>query len=366
MIIKNRLLLLFTGIFIFFANLLFAQSQVVKVSALKTNDYGVRYVLPKTILKIDIEYSETKQKAGVYAKYASRYLGVSDADVITEDRIYYTLEKVSVTEAGIPNKEQSYLVTFKSKTTAPFVYLTEEGVICTINADYIPETINVSPEISSTPHTESFRLNPQSVYTEEYLRAGSVSKMAEVAAKNIYKIRESRQDILTGEAENVPKDGEAMKIILQNLNAQETIWRELFTGSIETIKHTKQLTVEPVAETNREILFRFSKYLGVVEVDDLSGIPVYWNLKDLRTVEISGPEPDPKKKEKESQSIVYNVPGKAEIEIYTGKKKLCSATVNATQFGTTQLLGTSLFEDKKAPIRIYFYPATGAIKQILH
>ncbi|MDR0680704.1 MAG: DUF4831 family protein [Dysgonamonadaceae bacterium] len=360
--IKNRLLFVFTGIFIFFASLSFAQTQVVKISALKTNDYGVRYVLPKTVLKIDIEYSETKQKGGIYAKYASRYLGVSDADVIMEDGTYYTLEKVSVTEASVPNKEQSYLVTFKSKTTAPFVCLTEDGVICTINADYTPESIPVSPKTSSASPAESFVLSPQSVYTEEYLRAGSVSKMAEVAAKNIYKIRESRQDILTGEAENVPKDGEAMKIILRNLDAQETIWRELFTGSAETVKHTKQLIIEPVAETKKEILFRFSNYFGVVEVDNLSGEPVYWNLKDLKTVEI--PEADPKKKEKEPQSIVYNIPGKVEIKIYTGKKKLYATTVNVTQFGTTQILGTSLFEDKKAPVRVYFYPTTGAIKQI--
>jgi hypothetical protein len=243
------------------------------------------------------------------------------------------------------------------------VCLTEDGVICTINADYTPESANRSPKTPSASLPGSFTLNPKSVYTEEYLRAGSVSKMAEVAAKNIYKIRESRQDILTGDAENVPKDGEALKIILGNLDAQETVWIELFTGSRETIQHSKQLTVEPISETVKEILFRFSKYVGVVDVDDLSGNPVYWNLKDLKTVEI--PEADPKKKEKESQSIVYNVPGKAEIEIYTGKKKLYSTTVNVTQFGKTQILGTALFEDKKAPVQVYFYPATGAIKQII-
>jgi hypothetical protein len=114
MIIKNKPSLLFTGIFVLFVNLAFAQTQVVKVAALKTNDYGVRYVLPKTVLKVNIEYSETKRKAGIYAKYASRYLGIDEADVIMEDQTYCTLENVSVTEASVPNKEQSYLVLFKS------------------------------------------------------------------------------------------------------------------------------------------------------------------------------------------------------------------------------------------------------------
>ncbi|GHT38869.1 DUF4831 domain-containing protein [Bacteroidia bacterium] len=345
-------------------NTLFAQTKVMKVNAAKTNDYGVQYVLPKTVLHVTIEYSETKQKAGPYAKYASRYLGINDSEVIPEDGTYYTSDNVTVSETGIPNKEQSYLVLFKSKTTAPFVYLTEDGMLCTINAEY--HQPDVSPEKGKTvvvPVSDLPKINPQSIYTEEYLRAGSISKMAEVAAKNIYKIRESRQDILTGEVDNMPKDGEAMKIVLGNLDAQEKLWTELFTGSSETVKRSKQLTIEPVAEANKEVLFRFSKYAGVVDADDLSGNPVYWNLRNLKTVDI--PEPDPKKKAKEPQSIVYNVPGKAEIEIYTATKKLSSTTVNVTQFGTTEILASDLFEDKKAPVQVFFYPNTGAIKQIL-
>ncbi|MDR0866448.1 MAG: DUF4831 family protein [Candidatus Symbiothrix sp.] len=355
---KPFILLLFCII----VNSSLAQTQVIKVNALKTNDYGVQYMLPKTILKVTIEYSETKQKAGPYAKYASRYLGVNDSEVISEDQTYYTLSTVSVTEGYVPNKEQSYLVAFKSKTTAPFVYLTEDGVICTINAEYIPDAAREAKKETAVK-TNTSTINPQSIYTEEYLRAGSISKMAEVAAKSIYKIRESRQDILTGEADNGPKDGEAMKIVLANLDAQEKLWRELFTGSEETAAHTQAFVIEPVEEVSKEILFRFSKYLGLVDADDLSGSPVYWNLKDLHTVEI--PETDPKKKEKEPQSIVYNIPGKANVEIYTGAKKFYASTINITQFGTTQILGTSMLDDKKTPVQVYFYPNTGAIKQII-
>ena len=47
--------------------------------------------------------------------------------------------------------------------------------------------------------------------------AGSTAKQAEVAAKQIYRIRESRLNILTGEADNLPPDGEAMKLVIQQL-----------------------------------------------------------------------------------------------------------------------------------------------------
>jgi len=353
------------GLFVpLFCSYSLAQTQVVKVNATKLNDHGIRYMLPKTVLTITVEYSQTQIKAGPYARYASRYLGIPDSEVTKEDQMYFTLNKVSVSEKGIPDKDQSYLVLFKPKTTAPFVYLTDDGLLCTINAEYRPEPTTISAGnnqpvvVSDLP-----KLNPQSIYTEEYLRAGSVSKMAEVAAKNIYRIRESRQDLLTGEVENVPKDGEAMRIILGNLDAQEKLWTELFIGSSETKTYSKELTVTPDDEVMREILFRFSKYSGVVGADDLSGNPVYWNLRNLRIVEIA--PPGQKKKTKEPQSIVYNIPGKGEIEIYTATQKLTSATVNVTQFGTTGMLSTTLLEDKKGSVQIHFYPGTGGIRQIV-
>lgn len=339
-----------------------AQTKVIKVNAIESNDYGIEYVLPKTNLDIAVTFSEIKEKAGPYARYASRYLGIDEAKVIMEDQTYYTLDQVSVSEIGVPDKAQSYLVLFKSKTTAPFVYLTEDGLICSINAEYIPEQTSPT-SLQSQLAPDMIEINPQSIYTEEYLQAGSTSKMAEVAAKSIYRIRESRQDLLTGETENIPKDGEAMKIVLANLDAQEKLWTELFTGNREIIKQKKHILIEPHTEVNKEVLFRFSHYLGVVDTEDLSGIPVYMNLKDLQTVEIL-PE-DPKRKAKESESIVYNLPGKAEIEIYQGIEKIYSSTVNVTQFGRTQLLGGSVFEDKKAPVRVLFYPHTGGIKQII-
>ena len=341
-----------------------AQTKVVKVNATKLNDYGVQYMLPKTVLTVTVEYSQTLMKAGPYARYASRYLGIPEAEVPQEDQTYYTLDKISVSEKGIPDKDQSYLVLFKPKTTAPFVYLTDDGLLCTINAEYQPEALPIPAGNTATAAVSDLpKLNPQSIYTEEYLRAGSVLKRAEVAAKNIFRIRESRQDLLTGEVENVPKDGEAMRIILGNLDAQEKLWIELFTGTVESKACSKEFTVEPVDEIMKEILFRFSIHFGVVDADDLSGSPVYWNLKNLKTVEIR--PPDPKKKAKEPQSIVYNIPGKGEIEIYSAAQKLSSKVLNITQFGTTEILATTLLEEKKVPVRIYFYPETGGIRQII-
>jgi hypothetical protein len=207
--------------FILFAvNFLSAQTKVLKMSATKSTDYGVTYFLPKTIFTVRVDYSKTTQKAGTYAKYAEKYLGVKEQSVVLEDKVFYTLDKINVENKGVIDKNASYLVEFKPKTTSPFVYLTEDGVICTINADYVDETGNNNKNSVAHPASKSSTTPPHSVYTEEYLQAGSVTKMAEVAAKQIYKLRESRTDLLTGNADNAPRDCEGMKIILENLDAQ--------------------------------------------------------------------------------------------------------------------------------------------------
>jgi hypothetical protein len=340
-----------------------AQTKVIKMSATKSADYGVAYFLPKTVLTVNVEYGKTTLKAGIYAKYAGKFLGLDEKSVIPEDRIYYTLDKINVGSKGIPDKKESYLVIFKAKTTAPFVYLTEDGLICTINAEYeIPKPAQQNVTTGSVEKLPV--VNVQSMFTEEYLHAGSTLKMAEVAAKQIYKLRESRNDLLTGDAENAPRDGEGMKLVLATLEAQEKALVELFTGTTAVEKFDSEFEVEPTFDLSKEVLFRFSKYLGLVDADDLSGNPVYINV--VKTDEGNGEiEPDPKKKAKEQESIVYNLPGKASVEIFYGLNSLYKNTIQIAQFGEKQILAASLFDDKKAPVKVYFYPNTGAIKQII-
>ena len=350
--------------FIVFAiNFLTAQTKVIKMSATKSTDYGVTYYLPKTVLTIQVNYSKTTQKAGPYARYAENYLGLKEQLVVLEDQVYYTLNKVNVEGKGIVDGDASYLVEFKSKTTSPFVYLTEDGLICTINADYEPEPTNNN----NANYLQSSKLSTtqsHSVYTEEYLTAGSITKKAEVAAKQIYKLRESRTDLLTGNADNAPRDGEGMKIVLANLEAQEKALVELFTGTTSIETFNSEFEIEPFSNIDKEVLFRFSKYNGVVDTDDLSGSPVYINVRDLGITD-EQEFIDPKRKAKEPQSIVYNLPGKAEVEIFFGINSMYKNTFQVVQFGSKQILAPSLFDDKKTPVKIYFYPETGAIKQII-
>ncbi len=337
-----------------------AQTKVVKKNAVKANNFGITYSLPKTELVVDAEVTKVVCKAGPYYQYAEKYLGVKD--VITEDKVHYELGKLTLVNHGVPDADNTYIVEFKSGTVAPYAYLTEEGLLCSINAEYTPkesplETIQKSAK-------KPAKVTNASVLSEELLMAGSTARQAEVAAKQIYRIRESRMNILTGEADNLPPDGEAMELVIQQLEEQEKSLTNLFTG-IET-KETSyyEMSITPYDDLEGEVLFRFSTKMGIVDADDLGGTPVCMNLKATDRAPVLDAK-EAEKKEKSMKGIIYNIPGKAAIEISMNRKTLYKGEAQITQFGTREGLAPVMFEDKKAPVKVYFYPETGAIKQII-
>lgn len=337
-----------------------SQTRVEKKVAMKSNGYGVTYALPKTSLIVTAEVTKVTCKAGPYYKYAEKYLGVKDA--VTNDHVYYELGKIYLENKGVPDEENTYTIEFKSRTVAPYVYLTEDGLMCSINADYTPAESNLKNTKHEAQAAETTDVT--AVMTEELLMAGSVTRQAEVAAKQIYRLRESKMDIVSGEADNMPPDGEAMKLVLQQLTDQEQALTTLFIGRRQRKTTFHEVRIVPQDDLNKEVLFRFSEKLGLLDADDLGGQPVYLNLHATERA----PELDPKeaeKKEKMLKGIVYNVPGKARVEIETGTKKLYRGEVQIVQFGTREGLAPVMFEDKKAPVKVFFYPETGAIKQII-
>lgn len=339
---------------------LMAQTKVTKKTAVKANNYGITYSLPKTSLVVNAEVTRISYKAGPYYQYAEKYLGVKNA--ITEDKVYFELGKITLSNVGIPDPDNTYVVEFKAGTVAPYAYLTEDGLLCTINAEYTP--VESELDLIKKNKPEPVSATNTSVFSEELLMAGSTARQAEVVAKMIYRIRESRLNILTGEADNLPPDGAAMKIVMDELEAQEKALTNLFTGIDTRSTELYEVEVVPHDNLDKEVLFRFSELLGVVDADDLGGAPVYMNLKATERAPVLDPK-EAEKKEKGMKGIVYNIPGKASAEILLNQKTLYKGDVQITQFGTRDGLAPVMFEDKKMPVKVLFYPETGAIKQII-
>ncbi|MDO4789361.1 MAG: DUF4831 family protein [Porphyromonas sp.] len=323
---------------------------------------GVVYSLPQTKVRLHLLVEKKVSTPGIYARFSRQHLGL---EAISVARTAYELRGVQLEAYGVPDKNKVYHIQFKEGSTAPFVMLTEDGLLCAINTEYTPNKAEpFAEQIRKEEEQKVFRKEP--AFSPEYLQATSPQKRAEIAAREIHSLREARTSIVSGEAEQSFPDGQAMKLALDNISTQERALAELFTGY--TTSTLERITVDnlSVDSVSNSVAFRFSVMEGVLDKDDLSGEPVYMQVK----IEDEAPVLTPKeaeKAEKALKGIVYNRPGRVEITLKRNGKTLLQEKVYIAQLGTKEALAPALFNNKKnapAVIRLTFFPATGALERI--
>lgn len=320
---------------------------------------GVTYYLPDTRLDVTVEAQCITRTPGEFSRYADRFLRISDA--VTTKSSEWELTGVRLNMAGVPNKNKAFTVKLNNNAASD-IRLNENGIIAAINCDVEQQ----QPTAEKNPVRK--RVDPRIYMTEEILQATSTAKMAELVAKEIYAIRESKLAITRGHSDNMPKDGVSMQLILDELNLQEQTLTELFTGRIDTVAYTGTIKLTPtlVSDTARAVLFRFSRKKGILEPDNLAGAPVYYDFKNMNPP-IEQPEEDKKKKKEKKEikreGICYNIPGHAQIKIYTAGETLFEEEVPVAQFGTVEVLAKNLFE-RNSNTKVVFDTATGGIKSI--
>ncbi len=343
-----------------------AQTEVT-VGVMQGKDYGVTYMLPQTEIEIVAHATRHTYTPGEFCRYAERYLRLTD--VSDEAKVYWTLDKVEIRTTGVPDKDKVYFVKLKDKTTAPLMELTEDGIVRSINMPFSGDKGKKSQRESNASRPAR-DVDPRSFMTEEILMASSRAKMAELTAKEIFNIRESKNALIRGEADNMPTDGQQLKLMLDNLNVQENAMTALFTGKEEKESSTFIVRLTP-KEMNEEVAFRFSQKLGLTDKDDLAGNPIYISISNLGTPTLTptGEEESKKKKTKKGkdeelpEGVVYNVPGRAQVVITYGKQTLFNGEIPVTQFGTQECLAPVLF-NKKATTKVVFDTTTGGLIKI--
>ena len=336
--------------------------KTVRVNAIKANDYGVVYSLPVTSFEVTLTIKKSTYQRGDFYTFAQRYLAIDNP--VIENSVVYSLEDINVVNRGIPDKNNSYMVAFRAKSVEPFVFLKEDGLIVSINAE---QELEVIPELI-IPAGVSPSENPRRYLSQETLMAGSTAKQAELVARQIFDLRRSRNDILAGEAESMPPDGNAYNVVMSEIDRQEKALTELFAGSLETEYFTKTVVVVPEQNNiDRQVIARFSEKLGVVDVDNLAGEPIYLSLKNKTPkVEMQlSPKELQRLETKLSEGIVYNIPAKADLAIEFKNRVAKNMEVDVVQFGTKDVLAKRMFDNNKQPVKVYFYPELGAIKQLV-
>ncbi len=339
-----------------------AQAQATKkLSATKTNDYGFIYSLPTTVLDITVEVEKTEKHPGQFYEYAHKYL--NEDNPVTTNSVSWKLKNVTVNARGVINPEEQYLMTFRAGYT-PFLLIDENDLPLAINTENVelPGLPELPKPVAAEPTPLETKAARQ-VVSEEMLRSISTAKRAELAAAKIYELRQSRNDLITGQADQMPPDGKAMQIVMDELTAQEAALTAMFIGTEQHSTDVRTFTYTPGDEVHRYVLARISAIDGIVDADDLSGDPIYLSVDitqqgKLPTNEKGEPKTMPK------DGIAYCIPGSATLKIDYRGRNFWDGSFDAAQYGVVYGLDHKMFSDKKEPAYAIFDPVTGNIIEL--
>jgi len=230
-------------------------------------------------VRFRIFYDEVQKQRGELYQYSERYLGVSN--IVMQDETTYVLQ-------GIKMLRNDSLCPMK-KCQQP--QACKGGKNCTNKAT--KQAIHVIP------------------MNEEAIMAGNTSKQAESVAKQIYRIREARMSVLSGETEQAISD---VKSVLKEMDRLEQDLASMFVGNTY-IKHCSKVIEVEVnmddTDDTKNLMLRFSKFAGPVEKDDMSGEPIYI-LRHVKT------EMRPENDKKNAKKIPFVVDSNLSIQ-YNGQ-----------------------------------------------
>lgn len=330
-----------------------------RLTASKANEYGLIYSLPVTELDITIETEHTRRTPGEFYNYSRRHLGLDGA--ITEPSVSVDVKSITITPRGVANPDNRWLVQFKNGST-PYMLLTPDGLPLTVNTETVadtdlpelPEAVAMQPTILETDAARQ-------AMTQDMIRSSSTSKRAELAAQRIFELRDTRSDLLSGQADNAPADGQAMQLVLDNLSNQEAALTAMFTGTEQKWTTVETISVRPDSlGLADEIIARISPVDGILTPDNLAGAPLTLSIDIIEQGSLPVNEKGEVKRFPKG-GLAYTIPGRARVSVKYESRTIASTEVSLAQLGVTFGIDPALFTDKKAPSKVQFDPSTGAI-----
>ena len=332
--------------------------QTKLLTAEKHNEYGLVYTLPLTAFQVEITAVKETYVAGPYSKYSKVF--TSDAKVITEDAVNWSIESVKVTPYGIPDSENRYLMQLKPGATT-FIGVADDGMLLSINTQ--PPTVpSMSPAIDSVEGTPVTGKEYLEFVNEDFISAQSSYKQAQLLAEEIMDVRDAKISLTRGTSETMPTDGRQLELMLNSLEKQEKALTNAFTGASWKERIVKTYTFLPGKE-GKNVLCRFSVTDGLVDANDYSGEPVYVAVKVVEDAELPV---DSKGEEKKvpKDAVMYCIPGMAALSFSYMGNSLFQKAFPMSQYGILFGLNPAIFSDKKEPSYAIFDSSTGALKEL--
>ncbi|MDD2630999.1 MAG: DUF4831 family protein [Bacteroidales bacterium] len=341
---------------------------------------GAMYVLPRTVLKVDVVVRVAKKYKGPYSEYA-RFLGVNDA--INYDVENYYLQDVVVNAIAEPDPAQVYFVEAASRdakdykpllletnsrgflmaagtsgSSAPSVTDQDRQVIRLEVEDGVElqQIFHPVRKVNTTVDTIVRRVTVDTAVAQRNfyrIRASdkSTEEMALEALQKIEEIRTSRLNLLIGFQETAYQ-WEALKYMDAGLQKLENDYLDLFRG--KTVEHLETHTFyHTPSGGGNTVLFKFSEQAGVGSVRGATGTPVELQL----TAGEAGQKAAQFAEAPVANRLAYRVPGTAWVKVVYNQEEFFYQPMAITQFGAIRYLPPQPFDAT-------FDPETGALRKL--
>ena len=330
--------------------------SAVSAQVMKEDESALVYYSPKTTIALEFSYTVEHFERGQYAEYADALLGISD--IVMETGSVCTLKDVRVGTAVSTDYNRPHKVV-NDGAFPLLLTINDKGLLTGYNVLPLPQKQMPRKEHECKKHEHECPPTRVAPYPEEVLKAANPQAKALEIAKQIFHLRETRMYLLNGEVEHAPADGEAMKLVLEELDNQERALTELFIGRKHMRHEHKTVRVEP---SNEGALLFFSEENGFTDSDNIDADTIEVRML-CQQQEAQPLDQKAKKKAQELSQIVYNVPGYCTVNVLYQGKSLADNKIPVAQFGIDVALPKKMFTGKELP-KITFSEKTGNIVSI--
>lgn len=312
---------------------------------------AIIYSLPVTAISLKVTAEHESFVAGPYAAYAQKYLGVDARRNSGDTYVIKSVEMLPYIEAD-PAVSVAINLGNSKNASANFLNFCSQGLIVTSDsytgkpaAWRFPSVAGdnefAASGIASNLASQSTTLY-KSVSTAEGLEKvpvqqtqvveKSLERKAEETANMIFKLRQKRIDIITGDTD-ATYSGEAMKAVLNEIARLEQEYLSLFLGKSVTDSQTVVFDVIPTASNAKQmyIAFRLSDTQGLLPANNVSGRPIVLEL--VADGENIAPTPFNEAVASSKGTVVYRKPVTVLAKLIDGQNIIMQSRMPVYQLG---------------------------------